>query len=94
VTDLKLFYKRSGDKKDLSLDEIEEISLKYVRNLRLGFAGAIITPDILKYWFKSDRGLTEFPPDVILQRWLDKWTIEYLAQWSFENDHANQSKSN
>lgn len=95
MTDPKLFYKRSGNKEPVSLDDLEEITLKYVRNLRLGFPGHdLVTIDVLKRWFEFDRDLTEFPPDVILQRWLDKWTPTYLARWSYKNDHVNQTRTN
>lgn len=94
MIDIQQYYQRSDGKDALSLNEIEQVTIKYVRNLKLGFAGTVVTIDHLKRWFLLDQGLTEFPTDVILQRWLDEWTPSYLAKWSYKNDHINKTRDN
>lgn len=90
----QLQFKRDDDS-FISLNEIEERCIKYVRNIVIGFNRQVkMDVEKLKIWLARDVRLTEFPSDEVLESWLKKWDFNYLAEWSFENDHINQTKLN
>lgn len=88
----QLQFKTSNDN-FIHLDDLEERCIKYVRNVRIGLK-RVITLDQLKRWLVLDYNLIELPNDNLLNRWLEKWTDNYLLQWSYENDHKKTVSNN
>lgn len=89
----QIYFAREGGRESISIDDLEERCIIYVRNVVFGLSTLIDLPK-LKNWLKHDVCLKEFPPDEILMRWLTKWTPTYLAQFSYEHDHSNKTRDN
>ena len=93
MSKIQLFYKRT-DGTVITLDEIKQRSMIYVRNLLFGME---IKADvqILKNWLRNDTKLAELPDDVLLDYWLTvEWSTKNLAKFSYENDHSNRRRDN
>lgn len=91
MTNLQKSYPRiNPELPELSIEEIKERSVKYVRNVVLGLRQNVDLPK-LKNWLRMDCRLLKLPPDAILMRWLVEWDEAYLAKWSHENDPLPES---
>jgi hypothetical protein len=76
------FKKENGSY--ISLEELSDVVIRYVRNIKLGLNERVTVPQLLK-WLKLNMYLVEYPSYKLLSSWVSMDMIE-LSKWSYDND--------